>query len=109
MKITKREENGNAVLAVEGWVDTLSAAELAQAIESVGNVRSLVLDFAGVEYICSSGLRAVLAGYKRMAQAGGAFSVVNVRDAVMEVFRLTGFRDSLNITGKKEGGAGNGH
>lgn len=106
MKITRHEENGKTVLAVEGWLDTPSAAGLAQAIADVEGCKSLVLDFGGVEYLCSSGLRAVLAGYKKMAQAGGEFAVVNVCDAVMEVFRLTGFADSLHITcqnhGKKE-------
>ena len=101
MKITKHEQNGKVVLAVEGWLDTLSAAGLAQAIEEIGNAKSLVLDFAGVEYICSSGLRAVLSGYKKMTQAGGEFAVVHVRDEVMEVFRLTGLAGSVNITGQK--------
>ena len=109
MEITKREENGRTVLAVVGWLDTPSSAGLAQAIEEVGNCKSLVLDFDGVEYICSSGLRAVLSGYKKMAQTGGDFAVVNVCDEVMDVFRLTGFSDSLNITGKTEKGAADGN
>ena len=108
MEITKREENGRTVLAVKGWLDTPSVAGLAQAIEEVGNVKSLVLDFDGVEYICSSGLRVVLNGYKKMAQAGGDFSVVNVRDEVLDVFRLTGLCDSMNITGQKGKGADDG-
>lgn len=112
MKITRHEENGKVVLAVEGWLDTPSAADLAKAIDETGNVKSLILDFDGVQYLCSSGLRAVLAGYKKITQAGGEFSVVNVNDAVMEVFRLTGFADSLHITdqnhGKKEKGSDNG-
>lgn len=101
MKITRNEENGKTVLAVEGWLDTPSAAELMQAIEDTENVKSLVLDFDGVEYICSSGLRAVLYGYKKMMKLGGSFSVVRVRSEVMEVFRLTGFDNDLNITARE--------
>lgn len=109
MEITKREENGRTVLAVKGWLDTPSAAGLAQAIEDAGSAKSLVLDFDGVEYICSSGLRAVLAGYKKMTQAGGDFAVVHVRDEVMDVFRLTGLCDSMNITGREGEGSGDEH
>lgn len=98
MKITKREENGETVLTVEGWLDTPSSAELMRAVEDVGDVKRLVLDFGGVEYICSSGLRAVLRGYQKMHERGGAFAVVRVRDEVMDVFRLTGLADSLNVT-----------
>ena len=101
MKITRREENGKTVLAVDGWLDTLSSAELMQAVEAVGDVESLVLDFDGVRYICSSGLRAVLYGYKKMLKLGGDFSVVGVGDEVMDVFRLAGLTDSLNIAARK--------
>ena len=76
MKITRREENGKTVLAVDGWLDTLLSAELTQAVEAVGDVKSLVPDFDGGRYICSSGLRAVLYGYKKMLKLGGDFSVV---------------------------------
>lgn len=98
MKITKREEKGEIVLAVEGWLDTPSSAELMRAVEAVGDAKRLVLDFGGVEYICSSGLRAVLRGYQRMHERGGEFAVVRVRDEVMDVFRLTGLTASLNIS-----------
>ena len=104
MKITRREESGRTTLAVEGWLDTPSSAELLRAIEDVGDVKSLVLDFNGVEYICSSGLRAVIYGYKKMRELGGDFSVVGVRDEVMDVFRLTGLNDSLNIVAKERKG-----
>ena len=92
MKITRREENGKTVLAVDGWLDTLSSAELMQAVEAVGD---------GVRYICSSGLRAVLYGYKKMLKLGGDFSVVGVGDEVMDVFRLAGLTDSLNIAARE--------
>ena len=70
MKIIKSEENGRTVLAVEGWLDTPSSGELMEAVEAVENAKSLVLDFNGVEYICSSGLRAVLRGYQKMQKMG---------------------------------------
>lgn len=102
MKIIKSEENGRTVLAVEGWLDTPSSGELMEAVEAVENVKSLVLDFNGVEYICSSGLRAVLRGYQKMQKLGGDFSVVGVRTEVMDVFRLTGFDKDLNIAAREE-------
>ena len=97
MKITRSEKNGRCVLAVEGWLDTPSSEELMRALEEVENAEGLVLDFDGVEYICSAGLRAVLYGYKKMTKLGGDFSVVRVRGVVMDVFRLTGLVEGLHI------------
>ena len=102
MKIIESEENGKTILAAEGWLDTPSSAELMEAIQGIGDVKGLVLDFDKVEYICSSGLRAVLYGYKKMLKLGGSFSVVRVRREVMDVFRLTGFDRDLNITAREE-------
>ena len=100
MKVTRNEGDGKTVLTVEGWLDTPSTEALTRAIQDTGDVKSLILDFSGVEYICSSGLRAVLFGHKKMAALGGSFSVVGVRSEVMEVFRLTGFDRGLNISPK---------
>ena len=101
MKITRYDENGKTVLAVEGWLDTPSSEELMRTLEALEDVKSLVLDFDGVRYICSSGLRAVLYGYKKMQKLGGDFSVVRACDEVMDVFRLAGLTGSLNITARK--------
>ena len=102
MKIIKSEENGRTVLTVKGWLDTPSSTKLMQAIEDIEGVKNLVLDFDGVKYICSTGLRAVLHGYKKMIQLGGSFSVVRVRSEVMNVFRLAGFDKDLNIVAREE-------
>ncbi len=101
MKITRYDENGKTVLAVEGWLDTPSSEELMRALEALEDVKSLALDFGGVRYICSSGLRAVLYGYKKMQKLGGDFSVMQACDEVMDVFRLAGLTGSLNITARK--------
>lgn len=100
MTITKTIENSKAVLAVEGWLDTKSSPELGKEISALSEVKELVLDFDKLEYIASSGLREVLAAYKKLQAAGGTFCVVNVGSEVMEVFKLAGFDKKLDIRGK---------
>lgn len=101
MKITRTEEKGKTVLTVEGWLDTPSTAALTQAIDEIEDAARLVLDLGGVQYICSSGLRAVLYAYKKMLRLGGSLSVVGVRGEVMEVFRLTGLDRDLDISARE--------
>lgn len=66
MTITKTMENNKVILAVEGWLDTKSSPELGKEIDALSEVKELVLDFDRLEYIASSGLREVLAAYKKL-------------------------------------------
>lgn len=97
MTITKTRENNTVILSVEGWLDTKSAPELGKEISELSDVEGLVLDFGNLEYIASSGLREVLAAYRKLKSMNGSFSVINVSNEVMDVFRLAGFDRKLDI------------
>jgi anti-anti-sigma factor len=95
MNINKTVEGARTTLALDGWLDTQSAPELATAIEGLdGGVEELVLDFSELEYISSAGIRQVVAAYKKM---GSNLIVCNVKPEVLEVFKLTGIDTRLNI------------
>ena len=64
--------------------------------EDVTDVKNLVLDLKGLEYISSAGLRVVLSAQKKMQQVG-SMKVINVCAEVMEIFEMTGFADILVI------------
>ena len=90
-------ENEKATLLLEGRLDTVTAPELEKAIGAVPpEANELILDFSELEYISSAGLRVLLAAQKRAAWANG-MRVTKVRDAVMEIFEITGFSDILTI------------
>ncbi len=97
MTITKKL-NGTALeLAPEGRLDTLSAPELEKVLkESLSGVTSLTLDFAGLEYLSSAGLRVLLSAQKSM-NGRGEMKLVNVNETIMEIFEVTGFTDILTI------------
>ena len=80
-----------------GRLDTTTAPALDKTInEDIADTKNLVLDRTGLEYISSAGLRVILSAQKRM-QKIGSMKVVNVCEAVMEVFEMTGFADILVI------------
>lgn len=97
MKINIERENGQALMKIEGRLDTTTAPELEKAINDDGSeLRSLVLDFKGVDYISSAGLRVLLAAQKKM-NAQGCMELINVSEAVMDIFEMTGFAEILVI------------
>ena len=90
--------NGNEVtLKVTGRLDTTTAPTLeAAASEAIGACEQLVLDFDGLEYISSAGLRVILKAQKAMAAKGG-MKLLHVNETIMEIFEITGFSDILTI------------
>ena len=92
----KRNAEG-IVLEIVGRLDTTTAPALDKTInENMSGIKTLVLDFKGLEYISSAGLRVLLSAQKKM-QHIGEMKVINVCESVMEVFEMTGFADILVI------------
>ena len=97
MNINIEKTNGVTVIALEGRLDTTTAPELENTINGEGDaLKSLVLDFKGVDYISSAGLRVLLTAQKKM-NVQGHMELTNVSEAVMDIFEMTGFADILEI------------
>lgn len=71
MTITKNLTDTALTIALEGRLDTTSAPRLeAELRQNLNGVTRLDLDFAGLEYISSAGLRVLLAAQKVMQKQG---------------------------------------
>ena len=97
MTIEIKRNSEEVVLEIVGRLDTTTAPALDKTIsENMSDIKSLILDFKGLEYISSAGLRVLLGAQKKM-QKVGSMKVTNVSEGVMEVFEMTGFADILVI------------
>lgn len=97
MDIRRELTDERLCMAVSGRLDTTTAPELDAALkEALPGVKELVLDFTGLDYISSAGLRVLLATQKVMSKQG-SMTLTGVCEAVMEVFEITGFADILTI------------
>ena len=97
LNIKKSVENESAVFALDGRLDTVSAPGLEQElVNSLAGVKELTLDFSGLEYISSAGLRVLLSARKLMAKQG-EMKLCGVNETVMEILEVTGFSDILTI------------
>ena len=93
-----QEKNGSALtVTLEGRLDTTTAPALENTLKgSLDGVSELTLDFAGLEYISSAGLRVLLSAQKIMNRQGG-MKLKNVNETIMEIFEVTGFSDILTV------------
>ena len=97
MTVTKNLNGETLTVSVDGWLDTLTAPAFHNEVQDLEGAKDVILDFDGVEYISSAGLRETVALYRRVSGAGGSFSVRRVKAEVMDVFTMTGFNKKFEI------------
>ena len=97
MTIDKQLNGSELTLTLNGRLDTTTAPELENAIkENIAGITNLVMDFAGLEYLSSAGLRVILSAQKTMNKQG-EMVIRNVNETINEVFEITGFIVILTI------------
>lgn len=97
MNVVKKQEGSELLMEIEGGIDTTTAPELNEILNSsLNDVENLILDFKKVDYISSAGLRVLLVTYKEMSKKG-SMVIRNVNDNVMDIFSMTGFINILTI------------
>lgn len=97
MKIVENREQAALMLYLEGRLDTTTAPQLEAVIkERLDGITDLQIDMVKLDYISSAGLRVLLSASKKMKRQGNLI-IRNVSSEVMEVFKITGFTEILNI------------
>ncbi len=96
MKLPLREQAGVVIAAASGRIDHASADAFNTALEPllkdcVGAGKPLVLDFSGVEYISSVGLRALMMASRQAKGQKGVFAIAGMQPMVQEVFTISRF------------------
>ncbi len=98
MEINKTSEGSKLTIAVSGRLDTNTAPKFETELKSnLDGVTDLTLDFSGLDYISSAGLRVLLSVKKLMNAENGDMRVTSCNEIVKEIFEVTGFTDILTI------------
>lgn len=95
MTIKKITDGDKLIISLEGRLDTNTSMELDKQLKSsMEGISSIEFDLRDLVYVSSSGIRLLLGVYKAV---GGNIKIINVQDAVMEVFETTGFAAAFKI------------
>jgi len=98
MDIVKEFDGDVLKITVTGRLETATAPELDAVIKAIPeNVTELTLDFTGVEYVSSAGLRVILTAQKTMNARHGKMALAGVNTTVKHVFDITGFTPVLTF------------
>ena len=99
MSATVFEKKGK-VLTVKpnGRLDAATSPALEAELQLyIVDAQSIIMDFTGVEYISSAGMRVLLATEQRLEESGGDMRLIHVNEHILEIFDLVGFRDIIMV------------
>ncbi len=102
MKLSTRHFTDVVVVAPAGRLDHQTASHLEQALvplwaQSANAPPAVVLDFAGVEYISSVGLRVLMIAAKEMRAKKARIGVAALQPVVAEIFAISRFDRVLEV------------
>lgn len=99
MEIIEKKQDNYSVFKLTGRLDSNTSLgfekRLFEAIEN--GSKNMILDFQGLDYISSAGLRVILKATKNLKHTDGRLVLCSMQDYVKEVFEISGFDTFLPI------------
>ncbi len=92
VEINRSQDGDIIILAPSGRIDQDTSAAFQEALSGeISGAASVIVDFGGIEYISSVGLRALMIGAKESKASGGKLAVAELCPVVQEVFQISRF------------------
>lgn len=104
--ITENNKGDILVLHMKGRLDAASSPMAERKVfECINNGQNrLLLDFSGVEYLSSAGMRMLLSTTKKLKALSGKLVVCSITTNVMDVLKMSGFDHVLEVAKSEEEG-----
>ncbi|RXE56782.1 hypothetical protein ABH15_01020 [Methanoculleus taiwanensis] len=99
MDVEVREQDGAAIVTVEGRIDAASAEGLDEALTGVigRGTKKVLINLEKAVYMSSSGLRVLLAKFKGLKREEGEMALCAPNADVYKVFTLAGVHEVFPI------------
>jgi anti-anti-sigma factor len=99
MEISTRQQGDAWIVALAGNLDSVTSPTAQQELEAIvsGGAKRIAVDFSGLDYISSAGLRVLLGLAKKVGAKGGALRTFGLNQTVREVFDISGFSTILPV------------
>lgn len=93
MEITAEREGRTLTAKATGRVDGVNASEFEQTLRDAiaDDDSAVILDLAGITYLSSAGLRAILLTARSLSQRKAKFLLCSPSAPIREVFEISGF------------------
>jgi anti-sigma B factor antagonist len=96
--LSTRECDGQVIVALRGVLDVPDAASVAVALTAAAaRQRDIIIDLAGLEFIDSSGVAALVRGRRQARHAGRELLLAAPQQQVLRVLTLTRLTDVFPV------------
>ena len=101
LEVTQEKRSGWCVLGVRGRADSEAAAELeSELCTAIQRNLQVAADLSALDYISSSGLRAVLQAAREAESRKVRFALCGMKASVKRVFEISGLHNLMEIRGE---------
>ncbi len=91
MNYVKTNDGKKLTVSLVGEVDSMNTPEIEnRLLKEIDGITELVFDLENLDYISSAGLR-VLLQMQKMMKPIGSMVIINAKEDVMDIFKVTGF------------------
>lgn len=99
MDILEIRKGSLVVLTLKGKLDTEASTDLSDRLTALiaKGDREFLLDFSGLVYISSSGLRVLLMAAKKLKPSNGSIALSCLQQSIREIFDMSGFSALFTI------------
>jgi anti-anti-sigma factor len=93
MTVTSTQVDDSVTLRIVGRLDAVTSPEFQKTCQQCISLESrrVVMDFEGVAYISSAGLRAIFEAGKRVRAGGGVLRLSGLHGTVKNTLEIAGF------------------
>jgi len=98
MEVTTREQDGIAIVAITGEIDSKTAPDAQAALlPVVEKHHSLIMDVGGLTFMSSAGLRMMLLIYRHATAGNGKVALVGLSEQIRDTMSATGFLSFFQV------------
>lgn len=99
MEIAQEPHGRVLIVTASGRLDGSTCGDFAARLEPLiaGNAPRLLIDFSGIDFVSSAGLRVVLTLVRRIKAANGMLALCAVQPPVLEVLDISGFMSMIDV------------
>jgi anti-anti-sigma factor len=92
MQISEEQHGPIWVLKLDGRLDHAGAQVFQACVDRLidSGARAMIVDFGGIGFLASMGIRALIAPSQKLSQIGGRLAITGLNDSTRGVFEMAG-------------------
>lgn len=105
LEINVDQQNEYTICRPVGELDAFTVGQFRESLTELGGGGRLLIDLAGVPFLDSAGLGALIGGVRRARESGGDVAVYGARPAVARLLHTTGFDRVASVSENEQDAA----